>query len=97
MTRESAGKLKAAVKQLEAKLRSLKFSKEKIEEHSNKHLEDLSIKVVTTDFHALRSNLLAKKNGYENVNFYTNNTVSYLIPVFYSREALALVKSFLFD
>jgi uncharacterized SAM-binding protein YcdF (DUF218 family) len=76
---------------------NFKFSKVKIEEHSRKAIEDSSVKVVTTDFHALRSNLLAKKNGYKNINLYTSNTVSYLIPVFYSREALAVVKSFLFD
>ncbi|MDS0528511.1 YdcF family protein [Clostridium sp. SHJSY1] len=76
---------------------NFKFSKDKIEEHSGKNIEDVSVKVVTTDFHALRSNLLAEKNGYKNINVYTNNSVPYLIPIFYSREALAIVKSFLFD
>lgn len=76
---------------------NLKFSKNRIQEHSGKNIEDISIKVVTTDFHAIRSDLLARKNGYKNVNFYTSKTVWYLIPVLYSREPAAIVKSFLFD
>ncbi|MEQ8197438.1 MAG: YdcF family protein [Clostridiaceae bacterium] len=76
---------------------NLKYSKNRIQEHSGKNIEDISIKVVTTDFHAIRSDLLARKNGYKNVNFYTSKTVWYLIPVLYSREPAAIVKSFLFD
>lgn len=76
---------------------NFKFSKEKIELHSEKELKDLSVKIVTTDFHAFRSNMLAKRNGYKNTKVYSSNTVSYLIPVFYTREAVALVKSYIFD
>lgn len=77
---------------------NFKFSKEKIEEHSNKELKDVSVKIVTTDFHAFRSsNMLAKRNGYENIEVYSSNTVNYLVPVFYTREAVALVKSYVFD
>lgn len=76
---------------------NLKFSKDKIQLHSGKNIEDIKVKVVTTDFHVLRSDLLAKKNGYKDVNFYASDTVPYLIPVFYSREAVAVVKSFFFD
>lgn len=76
---------------------NFKFSKEKIEEHSNKELKDVSVKIVTTDFHAFRSSMLAKRNGYENIEVYSSNTVNYLVPVFYTREAVALVKSYIFD
>ena len=55
------------------------------------------MKFITTDFHAFRSNMLSKRNGYKDTKAYTTNTVSYLIPVYYSREALAVVKSFIFD
>ncbi|MGL4109847.1 YdcF family protein [Clostridium sp. LP20] len=76
---------------------NFKYSKDKIEEHSKKPIGESSVKVVTTDFHGFRSSILANRNGYEDVKLYTSNTVSYLIPVFYAREALALVKSVLFD
>lgn len=76
---------------------NFKFSKEKIEEHSDKAFEDLNIKVVTTDFHAFRSRFLAKRVGYENISNYSGPTVWYLVPVTYLREAFALVKSVLFD
>ncbi len=76
---------------------NLKFSKEKIEKHSNKDIEDLNIKIVTTDFHAFRSRLLAKRSGYKNIDNYSGSTVWYFVPVTYLREAFALVKSILFD
>lgn len=76
---------------------NFKFSKQKIEEYSNKSVDESSVKFITTDFHAFRSNMLSKRNGYKDTKAYTTNTVSYLIPVYYSREALAVVKSFIFD
>lgn len=76
---------------------NFRFSKEKIEKHSNKDVKDLNIKIVTTDFHAFRSRLLAKRAGYENISNYSGPTVWYLVPVTYLREAFALVKSVLFD
>ncbi|MDU1587356.1 MAG: YdcF family protein [Clostridium sp.] len=76
---------------------NFKFSKEKIQEHSNKDLKDVSVKIITTDFHAFRSSMLAKRNGYENIEVYSSNTVNYLVPVFYTRESVALVKSYFFD
>ena len=76
---------------------NLKFSKEKIEEHSHKSLKDVEVKIVTTDFHAFRSSILAKRNGYVNFDNYSSPTVWYLIPITYTREAFAIVKSVLFD
>ena len=76
---------------------NLKYSKEKIEENSHKSLNEVSVKIVTTDFHAFRSSILAKKNGYVNFDNYSSPTVWYFIPSTYTREALAVVKSVLFD
>jgi len=78
-------------------LENLKFSREIIEKHGNKDISEFKIKIVTTDFHALRSSILAKKNGYSEVEVYTSNTINYLIPVFYLRESLAVVKDTIFD
>ena len=76
---------------------NFKFSKEKIEEHSHKLLKDVDVKIVTTDFHAFRSSILAKRNGYASFDNYSSPTVGYLIPITYTREVFAIVKSVLFD
>lgn len=76
---------------------NFKFSKKIIEDHSGKSIENIDVKVVTTDFHSFRSSILADKNGYKNIDIYSSNTISYLIPVFYCREAFALVKTVLLD
>ena len=76
---------------------NFKFSKEKIEEHSNKSLNEINVKIITTDFHAFRSSILAKRNGYVNFDNYSSSTVWYFIPITYTREAFAIVKSVLFD
>lgn len=76
---------------------NLIFSKDKIEKHSGKTIRELNIKIITTDFHALRSNMLAKKYGYENVSLYTSETLKSISPVMYTREFFALIKSIIFD
>jgi uncharacterized SAM-binding protein YcdF (DUF218 family) len=76
---------------------NFKYSKEKIKDHSHKSLNQVNIKIVTTDFHAFRSSILAKKNGYINFDNYSSSTVWYLIPITYTREAFAIVKSIMFD
>ncbi|EHJ00192.1 protein of unknown function DUF218 [Clostridium sp. DL-VIII] len=76
---------------------NFKFSKEKIEELSGKTLNEISVKIITTDFHALRSSILAKRNGYVKFDNYSSTTVWYLIPITYTREAFAIVKSLIFD
>jgi uncharacterized SAM-binding protein YcdF (DUF218 family) len=76
---------------------NLMFSKKILEESSNKNISDLDIKIITSDFHAFRSNMIGKKLGYNNISFYTNKTLPALIPVMYSREFLAVVKSYLID
>lgn len=74
---------------------NLIFSKELIEEDSNREIEDIGVKIITSDFHALRSNLIASKLGYEERSFFTNKTIPILMPVMYSREFFAIIKYFL--
>lgn len=76
---------------------NFKYSKEVIEKDSGKSIDECHIKIVTTDFHAFRANLIASRNGYENATSYSCETVWYLIPVSYFRESFAVVKSILFD
>lgn len=76
---------------------NFRFSKEVIEEDSGKSIADINVKIVTTDFHAFRSRMLAERNGYEKITNYSSHTVWYLIPISYLREAFALVKSVIFD
>lgn len=76
---------------------NFKYSKEKIEDHSGKSIDKVTVKIVTTDFHAFRSNILAKRNGYANFGNYSSETVWFLVPVMYTREALAIIKSIIFD
>lgn len=76
---------------------NFRYSKEVIEKYTGENIKDLSFKVVTSDFHAFRSSILAKRSGYENVSFYTNITIPTLMPIMYTREFFALIKSYLFD
>ena len=45
----------------------------------------------------MRSNLLAKRNGYNNVDLYTSKTQWYLVPSMYAREFFAFGKSYFLD
>ncbi len=76
---------------------NFKYSKEKIEKHSHKSISKVGVKVVTTDFHSFRSFLIAKKNGYGNTTFCTDRSVKQFIPVYYTREFFAVIKSVIFD
>lgn len=76
---------------------NLKYSKKIIEDSSGKSIDDLNILIVTTDFHAMRSKLLAKRNGYGDVNLYTSETKWYLAPSMYAREFFAFCKSLVID
>lgn len=75
---------------------NFKYSKEKIEEKSNKSIKDLNVKIVTTDFHSFRSFLLAKVNGYENINFCTSKSMNQFVPIYYVREFFATIKTIIF-
>lgn len=62
---------------------NFKYSKDIILNHSNKTLHDLKIKVVTSDFHSCRSSLLAKRVGFENITFFSNNSLLQFKPAYY--------------
>lgn len=65
---------------------NFKYSKLKIEEHSQRKLSDLKVKIVTTDFHVLRSKILAYRNGYKNTSFYASKSKLSFVPTYYTRE-----------
>ncbi|EGT3616754.1 YdcF family protein [Clostridium perfringens] len=76
---------------------NLKYSKEIIENLSGMPINNLNVLLITTDFHAMRSELLAKRNGYEDVELYTSSSQWYLVPSMYAREFFAVCKSLVFD
>lgn len=69
---------------------NFKNSKVIIENHSKKKIENLKIKIVTTDFHSFRSSLMAKHNNLKNYTFYTSKSKYYLAPLNYFREFFAI-------
>lgn len=76
---------------------NLTFSKEILENIENKNINDIDVKIITSDFHAFRSNLIAKSLDYEKSSFFTNRTLPLLMPVMYSREFFAIGKYFLIE
>ena len=78
-------------------LENFQKSYEKIDSLEIRDVSELEVKVVTSDFHAFRSSFLAKRVGFNKVTFYTNKSHLPLIPVMYTREAFAVVKSWIFD
>lgn len=76
-------------------MQNFEFSRDKIENDSKKKVADVDVKVVTTDFHAFRSDKYAKRAGYERLSFYTERTKWYLVPVLYAREFFAIGKMLL--
>ncbi|GAA0071659.1 YdcF family protein [Clostridium sardiniense] len=76
---------------------NFKYTKEKIEDEEKIDIANADVTVITTDFHALRSSIIAKRNGYENIKFYSSNTEWYLVPSMYAREFFAFFKSLVFD
>ena len=60
---------------------------------SNKKIEHLKIKVITTDFHTLRSKVISRKSGYKQLSFYTSKSNSKLAILNYTREFFALISN----
>ncbi len=54
-----------------------------------------AVVVVSSDFHLYRALALAGKAGYENVTGLAAKTMPVLVPLYYLREFLALIKSYL--
>lgn len=78
-------------------MENFKFSKRIIEKHSGKTLEKVNTKIVTSNYHVLRSNIIAKRQGYDKVNFNSNKTNLLLAPNYFFREFFALPKTLLLD
>ncbi len=76
---------------------NLEFARKIIESHSEKPLFDCKVKIITSDYHCARGVLLAKRIGFSSVTAYGAKTHPLLVPSFYIREGLAMVKSYLFD
>ncbi len=76
---------------------NLLFSKEIIEKHSGKSIDELKIKIITSDFHLLRSKMLCIKLGYKDVSFCGSSYFAILIPNYYVREFVGFYKMLVFD
>lgn len=76
---------------------NFEFSKKIIEDRSNKKIESLKIKVITTDFHTLRSKIIAQKIGYKQIVFYTSKSNFKLSILNYTREFFALICNLIFN
>lgn len=76
---------------------NFKFSKNKIEMNSKKDISSVKVKVITTDFHSFRSSIIAKRNGYKHITFYTSKSLNQFKPIYYIREFFATIKTIIFD
>ena len=76
---------------------NLMFSKVILEEIEGENIKNINVKIITSDFHTFRSNLIAKSLDYEKRSFFTNSTLPILMPVMYLREFFAIGKYFLIE
>lgn len=76
---------------------NFKYSKDIIESKTGKFIDEVKVRVFTNSFHCLRSYFLAKRLGYGEVYMEGTKTPPSVIPLYYTREVLALGKSILFD
>lgn len=58
---------------------------------------NVKVTIVTSNFHMYRSNELAKKAGFDEVYNWSAPITPYLIPTYYIREYMAVIKSALLD
>lgn len=73
---------------------NLKFTKEVLDKIDSK--SDKTIMIVTSDFHIFRAKLLARRVGFTAFG-YPTDIPTWLIPTYYIREYMAVVKSLVFD
>ncbi len=73
---------------------NLRFTRELLRKIDNR--DNIKIKIITTNFHMFRSKLLAKSNGFE-VYGQPAPIHPLLIPAYYIREYMAVIKSLIFD
>jgi uncharacterized SAM-binding protein YcdF (DUF218 family)/surface antigen len=75
-------------------LENLSYTREIIRNMDSR--DDIKITIVTSNFHMFRSKFLAKRVDFKPYG-YPSEIAFYLIPTYYTREFLAVIKSFLFD
>ena len=78
-------------------MENLRYARELIEADSDRPIEELRVKIVSSDYHCFRAQMLARRAGFAQVSGYGADTPAMVAPSCYIREALALVKSFLLD
>lgn len=71
-------------------------TKKILEFAQNRDINDLNLCVVSSNFHIARVKMLGKRLGM-NINGIPSPVHVFLIPNFYVRESLAMVKSYIFD
>lgn len=76
---------------------NLQFSKELIERHSGKSIEELNIKIVSSGFHLARAKLLCNALGFKNVTLCGSEINPIFIPTYYIREFIGFYKMLVFD
>lgn len=76
---------------------NLEFSKQIIEKHSGKSIDELNIKIITSGFHLLRSKMLCAELGYKNVTYCASPIHPIFIPNYYIREFIGFYKMLVFD
>lgn len=76
---------------------NLAYSRQVIEADAGVLIDQLRIKIISNDYHCYRAKMLAERQGYQLVSTYGGYTTPLLIPTYYIRESLALIKSYLFD
>lgn len=59
--------------------------------------ENIEITVVTSNFHMYRSKVLARDAGFKEIKSWSAPITPFLIPTYYIREYLAVMKSLVFD
>jgi uncharacterized SAM-binding protein YcdF (DUF218 family) len=75
-------------------LENLAFTKNTIKSLDNR--SDITITIVTSNFHLFRSQFLSKRVGLKS-QAYSADIIPYLIPTYFFRESLAVMKSAIFD
>lgn len=76
---------------------NLLYSRLLIEEHDNKNIHEVDVKLSTSNFHSFRTYILSKKCGYEKITSYGCRINPIFIPTYYIREFFAVIKTVLVD
>lgn len=70
----------------------MEYSKKIIEEHSGQNIDDVNVKIVTSDYNSYRCKLMAKKMGYKKINTNSSGSDIYFTIASYFSEPIKLIK-----